>query len=117
MREISTQSIVAEMSRLSRLLEARTEELHASAVEKAEADAAYKLALARAYLEAEGPVREREAQAELTTNKARLAAGIAEGIDRANLEAVRSLRQQLSAVQSAANANRAEAEIAGKGPR
>lgn len=109
--------LIAEMNRLSARLETATDELHASAIEKAEAEGAYKLALAKAYLAAEGPVKEREARAELTTNKARVEAGIADGLDRAHLESVRSLRQQLSAAQSIANALRAEAEIAGKGPR
>lgn len=112
----STGNLIAEMSRLANRLEAETEALMASAVEKAEAEGAYKLALAKAYLDAEGPVRERESRAELSTNAARVRAGIAEGMDRAHLEAVRSLRQQLSAAQSVAGAIRAEAELAGKGP-
>lgn len=112
----TTGNLISEMHRLSGLLEAALEELRKSAVKSAETDGAYRKAFAEAYLRCEGTVRERESRAELKTNDLRVKAAVASGLERAFLEAVRNYRQQMSAVQTVANAIRAEAEFARTGP-
>ena len=113
----TTGDLIHELHRLSGLLESSLEELRKAAVKSARADGAYRKAYAEAYLNArEGTVRERESRAELATNEQRVNAGIASGLERAYLEGVRNYRQQMSAVQTVANAIRAEAEFARTGP-
>lgn len=107
----------SEMIRLSRLLDQGIDYLTEAAVEYAETDNAYRMARAKALLESEGTVSERNAQADLATSKERVAARLADGMKQAALEAVRSRRQQLSALQSLAAAYRAEVEHSKYGPQ
>lgn len=108
--------LVAEMRRLSRLLDKGVTALREAAAEYAEAEDAYAAAKAKAYLAADGPVEERKAHVADTTGVERLRALQADGYRQACLEAVRSRRQQLSALQSVARADRAEAEVGRYGP-
>ncbi len=105
-----------EMIRLSRLLDAGLEYLRVQAVEFAEAENAYRMARAKAYLESEGTVEMRKSIVDLATPVERVAAHLAEGMSRATLEAVRARRQQISAWQTLVSANRVEAEFARTGP-
>jgi len=90
--------------------------LRGQTVKYADSDNAYRLAHARAYLASDGPVNERKATADLATDKERHAAHLAEGMRQAALEAVRSRRAQLSALQTLANSYRAEAEFVRTAP-
>ena len=102
--------IQAEMIRLSRLLDAGITELYNSSTTYAQAENTYRMAKAKAYLEAEGTVAERQALADLATSTERVVHRIADGMRKALTEAVRSRRQQISALQSLTAAHRAEAE-------
>jgi hypothetical protein len=97
-----------ELRRLSHKLEERTDAFAGLLMEAAEADVRYRVEYAKALLAAEGStVAEREARALLAVEEERLlltARKDTEAIADACREAVRSLRDQLSACQSA-NAN------------
>jgi hypothetical protein len=95
----------AELRRLAKKLEQRTDELAPLLQAAAEADVAYRVEYAKALLVADGKtVGDREAQATLDTEKELWARKTSEATADACREAVRSLRDQLSAVQSV-NAN------------
>src|SRR5262249_18119800 len=94
-----------ELRRLSHKLEDRTDALAGYLLTAADADVRYKLAHARALLRAEGEtVAEREAVAILAVEDELRERKRSEAVADACREAVRSLRAQLSAVQSV-NAN------------
>lgn len=107
-----------EALRLSRLLDGATNALREQASELAEAEHDYRKLKAKAWLEApEGTVPEREAWVAGHTAEARRRRDLADHMRRAALEASRNRRQQISALQSVANAHRAEAEFAATGPQ
>lgn len=109
--------LTSELLRLSRLLDAGIEALQEHARGYAEAENAYRKARARAWLEiTDGPVAQREAQVDGATADDRMRRDISDGMKRAATEAVRSRRQQISALQSLAAAHRAEAEFSKFGP-
>lgn len=100
-----------EMRRLAGLLDAALAFLRDQTVEYAESEDVYRMARAKAYLEASGTVDERKATADLATSVERRRAHLADGMRQAAIEAVRSRRAQISALQSLLNAHRAEAEF------
>ena len=106
-----------EMKQLSGRLDDGIEALKRYVREYAQTENDYRLARATTYLAADGPVAERNAIADSKTGKERYAMRLADGMRQAALEAVRSRRQQLSALQSVSAAYRAEAEFARTGPR
>jgi hypothetical protein len=106
----------AEARRLSTLIDRGVAALRQAAVDFAEAEHAYRLAKARAYLETEGTVAEREAVVYGQVGELRRARDLADGERQASLEAVRSRRTQLSALQSLLAAHRSEADFARVGP-
>ncbi len=106
-----------EMVRLSRQLNAGLDYLREQVTVEAEAVNDYRMAKAKTYIESEGTVDHRRALVDLATPSERVAAHIAEGMSRAALEAVRSRRQQISALQTLVAAHRAEAEFARTGPQ
>lgn len=115
--DVNAAQLIAEMNRLSLLLERGLGELYKAAVDLAEADVEYKTGYSVAILNAEGgTVSEREARAHVATRDLRLKYKMAEGLQLSAQEAVRSRRQQISACQSIANALRAEAEFGRTGP-
>lgn len=93
---------MSEIERLASLLELRTDEYRAYAVEAAEADVAYKRAYAVALLRAQGTVSERGAEATLKAADELTRRRTTEATRDACLEAMRSLRAQLSALQTLA---------------
>jgi hypothetical protein len=110
-------TLTAEAVRLSGLLDKGIAALRASAVRFAEAEHAYRSASAMAYLETEsGTVAEREAHVYALVGDLRRHRDLADGEKVAALEAVRSRRTQLSALQSLLAAHRAEADFARTGP-
>lgn len=90
-----------ELRRVAKKLEAQTDDLAPLLQSAAEAEVAYKLAYARALLGAEGKtVGDREAEATILTERQYTDRKIKEAVADACRESVRSLRDQLSAVQS-----------------
>jgi hypothetical protein len=107
------EALTAEAWRLSQLLDKGVAALTASGIAYAEAEHAYREAKAMAYLETEsGTVAEREAHTYATVGEHHRDALLADGQRVAALEAVRSRRAQLSALQTLIASHRAEAELA-----
>jgi hypothetical protein len=105
--------LTAEAWRLSQLVDKGVLALRDAGIEYAEAEHAYRSAKAIAYLETEqGTVAEREAHTYAIMGDLRRARDLADGQKVAALEAVRSRRAQLSAIQTLIAAHRAEAELA-----
>jgi thiamine biosynthesis protein ThiC len=101
-----------EIERLSKLIDQGIQALIAASRDMAEADHALRKAVAIAWTQAPaGTVPVREAWVESATSEQKLLSDLAEGQRVAALEATRSRRQQLSAVQSLLAAHKAEAEF------
>jgi hypothetical protein len=100
-RPVTPAQAEAELRRLAHKLEERTDALAGLLTTAAEADVQYKLAYATALLRAKGDtVAEREAAAILAVETELRERRHTEAIADAAKESVRSLRDQLSAVQS-----------------
>lgn len=109
--------LTAELLRLSKLLDDALGYLRRSTEQYADAEHVYRLEKARAWIETPaGTVAEREAAVNGATAKLRRDRDLAEGMKQAGLEAVRSRRAQLSALQTLAGAYREEAMLARTGP-
>ena len=109
--------IADEMRKLSHLLDGGLAMLREQAVVLADAEATYRQAKARAWVEApDGTAAAKAAYVDGITADLRRARDIADGVRLAALEAVRSRRTQVSALQSLLAAHRAEAEFARTGP-
>jgi len=107
------EALTAEAWRLSQLLDRGVMALRDAAVAYAEAEHKYREAKAMAYLETEsGTVAEREAHAYAAVGEHRRDRDLADAARLAALEAVRSRRAQLSALQTLISGHRAEAELA-----
>lgn len=105
-----------EMARLSRLIDQGLQALRDQAAELAEAENEYRLAKATAWISAPaGTVPEREAWVNGQTAGMRRRRDLAEGLRQAALEAVRSRRTQVSALQTLLNAHQEEAKFARTG--
>lgn len=119
----------SEAQRLGRQIDEGIRTLREQAKGLAEAENIYRKARAEAWVrcpndppgtkmhDREWTSARRDAWVDAETADLRRVRDIAEGMRQAALEAIRARRQQLSALQSLAAADRAEAEIAGKGPR
>lgn len=109
--------LTQEMLRLSRLIDQGIAALTDQAREYAEAEHDYRQAKAQAWVSApDGTVPERQAWVDGRCAPLRRRRDLAEGLKLAALEAVRSRRAQLSALQTVANALRAEMDLAKYGP-
>jgi hypothetical protein len=107
------ETLTAEAWRLSQLLDKGVAALREAAVAYAEAEHKYREAKAMAYLETEsGTVAEREAHVYALVGGYRRDRDLADAARLAALEALRSRRAQISAVQSVLSAHRSEAELA-----
>lgn len=96
---------------MSDALTAAVGDLRTASVDWAKKDNAMRIARAKAYLQTTGKNKEeREAKADAAFEKERLAANLAEGEKNVCAEQVRSLRAQISALQSLIYASRAENE-------
>jgi hypothetical protein len=109
--------IEQEMLRFSHLLDAGLAKLRETAGEYAAADVAYKRAYSEAFLRAEGAGVHREQVAVDASLAEREAVKNLEGLNVAALEAVRSRRTQISALQSLLAAHKAEADFSRTGPQ
>ena len=104
--------ITTEAERLSKMLDAGIEALRKYSIEMAEAEHALRIAVSAAWIQApKGTVPQREAWVEAETADHKLALDLAESGRYTALEAVRSRRTQLSALQSILAAYRSEAEL------
>ena len=107
-----------EMVRLSRQLDKGIDFLRDETAVYAQAENDYRMAKAKAYLAApDGTVDAKRAHTDLATGKERFEARLADGMRQAALEAVRSRRQQISALQTLVSAHKAEAEYDRTSPR
>jgi hypothetical protein len=97
---LSQAEVEEEMQRLAGLCEKVTHEITRRGVAAAEADAAYRLAQAEAYLVAEGTVAEREAHSVVATQQAYRDRRIAEARLEGAKEAGRNYRAQLETLRS-----------------
>ncbi len=112
------ETLTAEAMRLSGLLDKGILALRDASVAYAHSEHAYREKKSMAYLETEsGTVAEREAHVYAIMGEYRLRRDLADGERLAALEAVRSRRTQLSAVQSLLAAHKSEADFARTGPR
>ncbi len=110
-------SYIEEVSRFNHLLDNGLKALRDASVEVAQSEFEYRKAKAIAWQSAPaGTVPMREAWVDAETAEQRQRLDLAEGSRSAALEAVRSRRQQLSAVQSLLAAHKAEAEFSRTGP-
>ena len=110
--------LIAEATRLSNKIDEGVRHLSRAAGNAADAERAYRLQKAKAWLTVEaGTVPERQAQVDAAVADERHARDIAEGNRLAALEALRSRRQQASLLQSISAAYRAEAEHSRYGPQ
>jgi len=112
----SPQQLWAELLRLSRQLDDAHDELRRCAFDYATAENTYRKAKAAAYLEADGPVAERQAKVDTKCEKERYHAHLSEGLRVSALESVRSRRAQLTAIQTLINATKSELDLARSGP-
>lgn len=119
--KVSTQGVVTTDDLTETMLEA-IEQLQAAHADLEEsgrrwtiAENAYRMAKAKAYQIAEGTVQARQAEVDLHTENERLACHQAEADKISALELVRSLRAQLSAIQTIANSVREEIGFAKTG--
>jgi hypothetical protein len=101
----------AEMERLSKLLDAGLAAIVTQVNTYAEKERDYRKAKAEAWVQVSGTAKEREAQVDAMSADARYMRDLADGMRQAALEAVRSRRAQLSALQSLLAGHRAEAEF------
>jgi hypothetical protein len=97
---LSQEQVEAEIVRLSGLAEKVTTAMARRAVDAANADATYKCEFAKALLQTEGTVAEREAQATIATQNEYRAYRITEAKFKTASEAGRNYRAQLDALRS-----------------
>ncbi len=119
MTDYSPRDVMDELLRMSSLLDDALTEADAAVREYAEADDHYRVSHARAFIKAkDGGATDQlsKAMADLATENIRARARLAEGMAKNRLEAVRSRRAQLSAIQTGGNALRAELDMARYGP-
>lgn len=112
--DVTPRELVAEMIRLSSLLDEAHEELVRRSHEAAVSEDKYRCAKAVSFLASSGTVGERTAYQDKATSSERQAAHLAESLKVAALEMVRSRRTQLSCLQSIGAAVRSELEMAGR---
>lgn len=110
---MNTTELIVEARRLSDLIDKGVQALVRTASDLADAEHAYRLAKAQAWVHADRELaKDREAQVDAATADLRRARDIAEGMRQAALEGLRSRRVQLSALQSIMAATRSEMELA-----
>jgi hypothetical protein len=111
---VTPETIENEVRRLARKLEERTDELAVLFRAAAEADVAYRVAYAKALLASnEKTVGRQEADATVKTADLLQARKIAEALAESAKESTRSLRDQISAVQSVGAMLRAQMALGG----
>ena len=99
---------VKRLAELSRLLDHATSDYAVADEQSVQAKQAYEVARARAFLTAEGPVNQREAQALLDVADLRLGSEMAQAKVRAVQERIRTIRVQVDVGRSLIAAQRTE---------
>lgn len=113
----TTADLIAEANRLGEKIDRGVQELAKSARAAAEAEHAYRKAKGQAWVSVnEGTVPERQAWVDESTADLRRERDIAEGLRVSALEALRSRRAQLSALQTVATSVRSEMDMARYSP-
>lgn len=108
----------AEFRRMSDLLDDALAYLRRQTVELADAENAYRKARAQAWVGVpDATAKQKEDHVNAATADDRHRRDLAEGMRQGALEAVRSRRTQISALQSLLNAERAEFELGRYGPQ
>lgn len=108
----SLADLVAEARRLSVLIDRGVDALREASEQLARAENAYRHAKAKAWLTADGELaKERESYVDAMTADLRMVRDMHEGTRQASLEALRSRRAQVSAIQSILAATRSEMEM------
>jgi hypothetical protein len=115
--DLTLTELAAEARRLSGLLDKGVQALRQTGLEFAQAEHDYRQAKATVYPDTVGTVAEREAQTYGMVGDLRHRRDAADAVRTAALEAVRSRRAQLSAVQTLLHAHKAEADFERTGPR
>lgn len=118
-RDFTPRDVMNELLRMSSLLDDALEQADAAVREYSEADDHYRVSHARSFIKAkDGGATDQlaKAMADLATEGVRARARLSEGMAKNRLEAVRSRRAQLSAIQTGGNALRAELDMARYGP-
>jgi hypothetical protein len=110
MSVLSLPELAAEARRLSDKIDAGVSALNGAARDEADREHEYRKARAVAWQHVEGSAKEREDGVDSVTAGERRARDIARGSRQAALEALRSRRQQLSAVQTLTAALKSELE-------
>ena len=104
--QLSDLDIRAEIVRFSSLLDRQVTEVAKRARAAADAEADHKVAFAKAYLAADGPVAEREAKATVATETTLRAYKSTSAVLMAAQEAGRSYRSQMDSLRSLSAAQR-----------
>jgi DNA-binding protein YbaB len=100
-----------DLMQLSKRLGAAQNQLKSACVNFARKEHAYRKAKALAYLSADGTVEKRKAEVDKICDDERKEAFLARAAKEASLENIRSIRAQLSALQSVAASLRSEMEM------
>ena len=116
MSDLTLPDLAAEARRLSDKIDAGVSALNGAARDEADREHAYRKARAVAWQHTDGTAKQREDDVDSVTADERRARDIARGSRQAALEALRSRRQQLSAVQTLTAALKSELEHSQYGP-
>lgn len=107
--------VVKHLAGLARDLDKATRELNAADIEAVSAREAAKLAEAKAFLAAQGPVEQRKAQAVVETTERRLAAEVAEALVRGLQRTSRTLQARIDVGRTYGATIRTEIQMSGSG--
>lgn len=113
---VTTRTIVDELLRLSKLTDEALLAMRDRGRTLAERERDYRLARAKAWHEVEGTAKQREDAVNALTAKERYARDVADSDRDSAQEAVRNYRQQMSCLQTIANVEKAERQLARTGP-
>lgn len=105
---IPLDALVARVGDLSRRLDQAVANLRDAIQAEGETERIYSMAKANAYLAATGTARERDAATDKVVSAERERAHVAAALTKAAFEEIRSLRQQMSALQTVASAQKAQ---------
>ena len=108
--------LMSEAFRLSSKIDEGVRHLNGCAIDSANAEHSYRLARAKAWQDTDGTAKQREDAVNAATADERRVRDLAEAGRQASLEALRSRRQQLSAVQTLVSALKSELEHSHYGP-
>lgn len=112
---LTSNDVVRELAGLARELNRATQDLNEADVLAVNARETAKLAEAKAFLSAQGPVDHRKAQAIVATTEQRLAADVADALVRGMQRTVRTLQTRIDVGRTYGATIRAEIQLSGSG--